>query len=70
MKAEYHLHHVMKRVLTTLLTVLLTNILLAFNLPPLRPLLPLLDTTIMRMNLSLVPLEIMDPEGNDNGETE
>ncbi len=65
MKTDHHAHFVITRVLTTLLTVLLTNTLLAFNPPPLRPRLPLLDTTIMKMNLNLVPTGILE----DFGET-
>ena len=65
MKTDYQAHFVITRVLITLLTVLLTNTLLAFNPPPLRPRLPLLDTTIMKMNLNLVPTGILE----DFGET-
>ena len=65
MKTDHQAHFVITRVLTTLLTVLLTNTLLAFNPPPLRPRLPLLDTTIMKMNLNLVPTGILE----DFGET-
>ncbi len=58
-------YRVIAKGLGVLLAALFTGNVFAITPPPLRPLLPLLDTAVIKMNLSLVPTGILE----DFGET-